>query len=469
MGRPKGWVTERTGRAPMRSPGRPGVNQRDAKQAFWARIAAGASSEDAALASGVSQPVGTRWFREAGGMAPISVVTFSGRYLSFGEREELALLNAQRLSIREIARRMERSPSTISRELRRNAETRGGVLRYRATVAQWKAERAAARPKAAKLTQDARLRRYVQDRLAGAVADARGMPIQGPQVAWKGRRHGRRADRRWGKCWSPQQISRRLPIDFPHDARMRISHETIYQALYVQGRGALRRELSACLRTGRALRVPRARTRQRGKSFITPELMISQRPAEAADRAVPGHWEGDMIIGLNSSAIGTLVERTTRFTMLLHLPRMAGHVPGAGIKNGPALAGRGAKAVRDAIAKKIQMLPAHLRRSLTWDQGAELAQHAQLRIDTGLEVYFCDPQSPWQRGTNENTNGLLRQYFPKGTDISRYSERELDAVAITLNSRPRETLGWRTPAEALNEILRRRNQPASRSASSAAF
>ena len=176
-----------------------------------------------------------------------------------------------------------------------------------------------------------------------------------------------------------------------------------------------------------------------------------------------------MIIGLNSSAIGTLVERTTRFTMLLHLPRMAGHVPGAGIKNGPALAGRGAKAVRDAIAKKIQMLPAHLRRSLTWDQGAELAQHAQLRIDTGLEVYFCDPQSPWQRGTNENTNGLLRQYFPKGTDISRYSERELDAVAITLNSRPRETLGWQTPAEALNEILRRRNQPASRSASSAIF
>ena len=432
----------------MRSPGRPGVNQRDAKQAFWARIAAGASSEDAALASGVSQPVGTRWFHEAGGMAPISMVGLSGRFLSFGEREELALLNAQRLAIREIARRMERSPSTISRELRRNAETRGGVLRYRATVAQWKAGRTAARPKAAKLAQNTRLRRYVQDRLSGAVVDACGIPIQGPQVRWKGRRHGRRADRRWGKCWSPQQISRRLPIDFPHDARMRISHEAIYQALYVQGRGALRRELSACLRTGRALRVPRARTRQRGKSFITPELMISQRPAEAADRAVPGHWEGDMIIGLNSSAIGTLVERTTRFTMLLHLPRMAGHVPGAGIKNGPALAGRGAKAVRDAIAKKIQMLPAHLRRSLT---------------------YFCDPQSPWQRGTNENTNGLLRQYFPKGTDISRYSERELDAVAITLNSRPRETLGWRTPAEALNELLRRRNQPASRSASSAAF
>lgn len=453
MGRPPGWVTELTGRAPMRSPGRPGVNQREAEQAFWVRVAAGASSEDAALATGVSQPVGTRWFRQAGGMAPISLGPCSGRYLSFAEREELALLNAQGLAVREIARRMGRSPSTVSRELRRNATTRGGVLRYRATVAQWKADRVASRPKTAKLAHNARLRAYVQDRLAGDVADSRGQPIPGPQVPWKRRRHGRRADRRWGKCWSPQQISRRLPIDFPQDESMRISHEAIYQALYVQGRGALRRELSACLRTGRALRVPRARTRQRGKSFITPDVMISQRPAEAADRAVPGHWEGDMIIGLHSSAIGTLVERTTRFTMLLHLPPMAGHAPGARVKNGPALAGRGAKAVRDAIAKKIHRLPVQLRRSLTWDQGAELAQHAQLRIATGLEVYFCDPRSPWQRGTNENTNGLLRQYFPKGTDISRYSERELDAVANALNSRPRKTLGWKTPAEALDGLL----------------
>jgi IS30 family transposase len=182
--------------------------------------------------------------------------------------------------------------------------------------------------------------------------------------------------------------------------------------------------------------------------------MISQRPAEAADRAVPGHWEGDIIIGLKSSAIGTLVERTTRFTMLLHLPRMAGHADDIRVKNGPALAGHGAEAVRDAIAVKIRALPTHLRKSLTWDQGAELAQHAQLRIDTGLAVYFCDPRSPWQRGTNENTNGLLRQYFPKGTDISRYSERELDAVAAALNSRPRKSLDWRTPAEALAEVLR---------------
>lgn len=453
MGRPRGWVTQRTGRAPMPSPGRPGVNQREVKQEFWVRIAAGASSEEAAVASGMSQPLGTRWFREAGGMRPISLAAHSGRYLSFAEREELALLKAQHHGVREIARQMRRSPSTVSRELRRNAATRSGVLHYRATVAQWKAERAAARPKSGKLAENARLRAYVQDRLDGVVADVRGKPIAGPQVQWTRRRHGRRADRRWGKCWSPQQISRRLLLDFPHDAAMRISHEAIYQALYVQGRGALRRELSACLRTGRTLRVPRARTRQRGKSFITPEVMISQRPAEAADRAVPGHWEGDMIIGLNSSAVGTLVERTTRFTMLLHLPPMPGHAAGARLKNGPPLAGHGAEAVRDAIAKKIQTLPAQLRRSLTWDQGAELAQHAQLRIDTGLKVYFCDPRSPWQRGTNENTNGLLRQYFPKGTDISRYSERELDAVATTLNSRPRKTLGWKTPAEALDGLL----------------
>jgi IS30 family transposase len=453
MGRPRGWGAERTGRAPMYSPGRPGINQRETKQEFWTHIAEGMPSEDAALASGVSQPLGPRWFREAGGMAPVSLVQPSGRYLSFVEREELALLNAQGLPVREIARWINRSPSTVSRELRRNAATRSGVLHYRATVAQWKAERAAARPKIVKLARHAQLRAYVQDRLSGLVTDARGKPIPGPQVLWKGRRHGRRADRRWGKCWSPQQISRRLRIDFPHDASMRISHEAIYQALYVQGRGALRRELSACLRTGRALRVPRARTRQRGKSFITPEVMISQRPAEAADRAIPGHWEGDMIIGLDSSAIGTLVERTTRFTMLLHLPPMEGHVPGAGVKNGPALAGRGAKAVRDAIAKKILTLPAQLRRSLTWDQGAELAQHVQLRIDTGLQIYFCDPRSPWQRGTNENTNGLLRQYFPKGTEIGRYSERELDAVAAALNSRPRKNLGWKTPSEALDGLL----------------
>ncbi len=234
---------------------------------------------------------------------------------------------------------------------------------------------------------------------------------------------------------------------------MRISHEAIYQALYVQGRGALRQELTACLRTGRALRVPAARTRGRGKNFIDPELLIRQRPAEVADRAVPGHWEGDLIVGLQSSAIGTLVERTTRFTMLLHLPRMQGHGDAPPVKNGPPLAGHGAEAVRDAIAATITTLPDQLRRSLTWDQGSELAQHAQLRIDTGLEIWFCDPHSPWQRGSNENTNGLLRQYFPKGTDLSRHGSDDLAAVAAALNGRSRKTLGWRTPAEALDQLL----------------
>lgn len=437
----------------MRSPGRPGVNQLDSKRAFWKCIAQGMETEAAAFACNVSQPLGPRWFREAGGMPPINLAPHSGRYLSFPEREEIAVLRAQDCSVRDIARRLQRSPSTISRELRLNAATRGGTLEYRATVAQWKAERAAERPKPSKLAGNDQLKTYVQDRLAGKVTDFRGKPIPRPNVPWKGRRQGRRADRRWGTCWSPEQISRRLPIDYPDDQSMRISHEAIYQALYIQGRGALRRELTACLRSGRALRVPRARTQQRGKHFVTADVMISERPAEIADRAVPGHWEGDLIIGLNRSAIGTLVERTTRFTMLLHLPPMEGHGVGARLKNGPALAGHGAEAVRNAIAAKIALLPEHLRRSLTWDQGAEMAQHVQLRLDTALDIYFCDPQSPWQRGTNENTNGLLRQYFPKGTDMSRYTERELDAVANTLNCRPRKTLGWKTPAEALQELL----------------
>ncbi len=235
---------------------------------------------------------------------------------------------------------------------------------------------------------------------------------------------------------------------------MRISHEAIYQALYVQSRGALRRELTACLRTGRALRVPRARSRGRGKAHVGPEVLISERSAEAGDRAVPGHWEGDLILGLGSSAIGTLVERTTRLTILLHLPRTSDHGRGPRVKNGPALAGHGAEAVRDAIARTITTLPELLRQSLTWDQGTEMAQHPQLTIDTGLRVYFCDPHSPWQRGTNENTNGLLRQYFPKSTDLCEHSADELAAVATALNARPRKTLGWRTPAEMYDQALR---------------
>jgi IS30 family transposase len=373
----------------------------------------------------------------------------SGRYLSFAEREEIALLRAQGCGVREVARRLGRAASTVSRELRRNAATRSGGLEYRATTAQWHAERAARRPKPARLVTHPVLRAYVQDRLAGAV-----VALGGAAVPWKGRRHGPRQPRRWARAWSPQQISRRLRLDFPGDETMRISHEAIYQSLYVQGRGALRRELTACLRTGRALRVPRARSRGRGKSHVAPEVKISERPAEADDRAVPGHWEGDLILGLGSSAIGTLVERTTRFTMLLHLPRMPGHGDGLRAKNGPALAGHGAEAVRDAITRTIISLPEALRRSLTWDQGAEMTGHPRLRIDTGMQVYFCDPHSPWQRGTNENTNGLLRQYFPQGTDLAAHSADDLVAVAAALNARPRKTLGWRTPAEALDAVLR---------------
>src|SRR5271165_4558963 len=432
-----------SGRAPLPSPGRPPAAERSELQRFWLGIARGMTSEDAALAAGMSQPVGTRMFRKAGGMPPAMFRSLaeppSGRYLSFAEREEIALLRIQGLSKREIGRRLGRSASTISRELRRNAATRSGGLEYRASTAQWHAERSGRRPKGAKLALNRTLRVYVEERLAGTVAAPNGAIVAGPMVSWSGRRHGQRKARRWSTAWSPEQIARRLAVDFPNDETMRISHEAIYQALFIQGRGALRRELTACLRTGRALRTPRARVGQRGKGFVSSEIMISQRPAEADDRAVPGHWEGDLILGLGSSAIGTLVERTTRFTMLLHLPRMERYGEPR-TNNGPALAGHGAEAVRDAIVSTIATLPEQLRRSLTWDQGAEMAQHVQLRVDTGLAIYFCDPHSPWQRGTNENTNGLLRQYFPKGTDLSRHTADDLAAVAAALNGRPRKTL-----------------------------
>jgi len=317
-------------------------------------------------------------------MATFLLKPLSGRYLCFEEREEIALLRAQDIGIREIARRLGRSPSTISRELRRNAATRGGKLEYRASVAQWKAELMARRPKPAKLAADDRLRDYVQDRLAGQVRRPDGTAVSGPpSKAWKGRNKPRRQDRRWATAWSPEQISARLRLDFPDDLSMRVSHEAIYQSLYVQSRGALRRELTACLRTGRALRVPQARVQGRRKHFLSDEVMISQRPAEAEDRAVPGHWEGDLILGLNSSAIGTLVERTSRFTVLLHLPPMPGR-DGPKVKSGPALTGHGAGSVRDAITAAMTEMPESLRRSLTWDQGAEMAQYARLRIDSGL-------------------------------------------------------------------------------------
>jgi IS30 family transposase len=351
---------------------------------------------------GLTRTTGIRWFSEAGGMPPIDLAEPSRRLLSISEREEIAVLRGH-VSAREIARRLQRAPSTIIRELRRNSPRHG---QYRAVLAQARADHRAERPKPSKLARCDELRAYVQEKLGGA---------------------GR---------WSPEQISRRIRVDFPDDVRMRISHEAIYQALYVQGRGGLKRELTACLRTGRALRKPRRRVDHR-QMRIKDMVMISERPAEVADRAVPGHWEGDLIIGRGSnSAIGTLVERTTRYTMLVHLP-----------------GDRGAAAVSDALAETIVSLPSHLRRSLTWDQGRELMEHAQFSVDTDVAVYFCDPHSPWQRGTNENTNGLLRQYFPKSTDLSVHSRDDLDHVAAALNSRPRKTLDWKTPAEAFATLI----------------
>lgn len=336
MGRPAGWMKELTGRSAMKSPGSPSL-RREVEREFWRVIATGVTSEEAASLVGVSPAAGTRWFKQGGGMPPMDLAPLSGRYLSFSEREEIAILRAQGSGVRAIARHLGRSPSTISRELRRNAATRGGRLEYRASVAQWKAELVAQRPKTAKLVANERLRDYVQERLSGAVRapDGRTVGPEGP--AWKGRNKPHRGDRRWVQAWSPEQIARRLPVEFPDDESMRISHEAIYQALYVESRGALKRELVACLRTGRALRAPRARARRRAWAHVTPEVMISERPAEVEDRAVPGHWEGDLVIGLGRSAIGTLVERTTRFTMLIHLPREEGYGVIPRTNNGPPL------------------------------------------------------------------------------------------------------------------------------------
>ena len=441
----------RAAAAGTRFGGRPPAGRREHRVRFWEAIARGASSVDAATEAGVLPEIGVRWFRKGGGMPSLTLAPVSGRYLSFTEREEIAVGLAGGCGVREIARQLGRAPSTISRELQRNAATRTGRPEYRASTAQRHADRRARRPKPAKLVVNPQLRAYVQDRLAGAVQRPDGS-VAGPEVSWRGRRHGPRKDRRWATSWSPEQIASRLRVDFPDDESMRISHEAIYQSLYVQGRGALRQELTACLRTGRALRLPRARTARRNRSFVTDELLISERPAEVEDRAVPGHWEGDLILGTDRSAIGTLVERSSRFTMLLHLPPVEDH-DGPRTKSSPPRTGAGAAAVRDAIAGTITTLPEALRRSLTWDQGIEMAQHVHLRVDTGLQIYFCDPRSPWQRATNENTNGLLRQYFPRGTNLARHSAEELMAVAAALNGRPRKTLGWQTPAEVLTEHL----------------
>ena len=470
MARESGWIAATADRPAVRkknrqkdvcvyrgqipSPGAPTVAWREDRVRFWAAIARGVKTEEAAVEAGVSSPVAFRWFRHAGGVNPCLPPTVSGRYLSFAEREDITIWHAQKVGVREMARRLERSPSTVSRELRRNASSRTNPPTYKASIAQWHAERRARRPKAAKLVGNDKLREYVQERLSGAVKTPDGRVVGPAGPEWKGRNKPHRKDRRWVQGWSPEQIATRLPVDFPDDDSMRISHEAIYQALYVQSRGSLRRELVACLRTGRALRVPRARSPQKAWAHVTEEVLISERPAEADDRAVPGHWEGDLIIGLERSAIGTLVERATRFTMLVHLPRENGYSHKHTVKNGPALAGYGAVTMKNALAATMTTLPEQLRRSLTWDRGKELSAHAVFKVETGIPVFFADPHSPWQRGTNENTNGLLRQYFPKGTDLCRWSAEDIQAVAAALNSRPRKTLGWKTPAEALDEHLR---------------
>ncbi|SEC26799.1 Helix-turn-helix domain-containing protein [Rhodococcus jostii] len=295
VGARRQWAADRALRPPMRSPGRPEPS-RAVQRDFWRRIASGVTTVEAAEAVGVSWPVGCRWFRHAGGMPPISLDEPTGRYLSFAEREEIALLRAQDVGVREIARRIGRDPGTISRELRRNAATRGGKPVYRALVAQWKAQQAAKRPKTAKLVGNDGLRKYVQERLSGSVRRPDGTIVRGPETpAWKGLNKPHRQDRPWATAWSPEQISHRLRIDFPDDESMRISHEAIYQSLFIEGRGALKRELVACLRTGRALRVPRARSQNKPQGHVTEDVVLSERPAEAADRAVPGHWEGDLV------------------------------------------------------------------------------------------------------------------------------------------------------------------------------
>ena len=446
-------MTELTGRSPMKSPGAPS-HRKEVERQFWREVATGVTSEEAAARVGVSSAVGCRWFRHAGGMAPMELDEPTGRYLSFVEREEMAVMRVQGLGVRAIARQLGRAPSTISREFRRNAATRGGKLDYRASVAQWKTDLVARRPKVAKLAGNEQLRVYVQHRLNGHVERPDGTVVKGPVTKdWKGRGKPHRQDRRWVVAWSPEQITNRLIVEFPDDLSMRISHEAIYQALYV-GRGGLKRELVACLRTGRALRVPRGRARQQVWAHVTPETLLSARPSEVEDRIVCGHWEGDLIIGLDRSAIATLVERVTRLTILIHLPREADYGLVARTKHGPALAGYGAHTMKKALAKAMMVLPPEMRRSITWDRGKELSQHAVFTVETGIKVYFADPQSPYQRGTNENTNGLLRQYFPKGTDLSRWNAKHLLAVAHSLNTRPRKSLGWKTPTEVFNNHVR---------------
>jgi transposase, IS30 family len=379
---------------------------------FWGGVRAGLLVEDAAAAVGVSCSQARTWFRQRGGVMPSVAAGQRRRSLCFAEREEIALLKAAGLGVRQIADRLERDPSTISRELRRvlNSPNHPDPV-YRASTAQADADTKARRPKEAKLATNLPLRHEVRARLK--------------------------------ENHSPEQIAARLAEDFPDDPEMWVSHETIYQALYVQGRGALKRELVKHLRTGRALRKPR-RTGEQRQGRIQGMVNIADRPKQVEDRAVPGDWEGDLILGSteSGSAIGTLVERATGFVLLLHL--RDNHT---------------ADTVADAMIHKMTELPEQLRRSVTWDQGMEMAGHLRIADATGLDIYFCDPHSPWQRGTNENTNGLLRQYFPKGTDLSRWGPGYLDKVATELNNRPRKRLHWRTPTEALTKLLSEQANP----------
>ncbi|WP_425548288.1 IS30 family transposase [Actinoplanes cyaneus] len=390
------------------------------RQAYFDLVTQGVGTNEAARLVGVDRRTGYQWRAMEPGRARIAPRSSTGRLPSAGIRparpsviSDRFLSEAERLVIADrlfegvtqqaIAAELGRAPSTISREVRRNRHPGSGV--YRPYAAQDRADKRRARPKTSKIAACPQLRDRVQAMLQ--------------------------------EKNSPEQISRRLRRDFPQRSELHVSHEAIYQELYVQGRGALRRELTEALRTGRAMRRPRRQAGRRQPRFTEPMVMISERPATADDRAVPGHWEGDLIIGKdNRSAIGTLVERCTRYVLLIHLG-----------------AGRSAEHVRDGLITAMTGLPQHLKKSLTWDQGAEMALHHEFSITANLPVYFCDPHSPWQRGTNENTNGLLRQYFPKGTDLSLHSPEHLATVAAELNRRPRKTLGWDTPAERLAKIL----------------
>jgi IS30 family transposase len=384
----------------------------DKEARFWVLMAHGSTLIAACEAVGVDRRTGRHWRQATGGRIPRKKPEPSGRYLCLEERLQIADLHLSGTSVRAIAGQIKRSAATVSRELRRNGPETGarGRGKYAPYAAHKRAELRGGRPKASKF-DDLELASLVQAKLCVK--------------------------------WSPEQISDDLAMTFPDRAEMRVCPETIYQALYVQGRGHLRADLHQHLRTGRAVRRPRRSTGKRpGK--IPDMILISERPAEVADRAVPGHWEGDLVLGSNCrSAIATLVERQTRFTMLVHLPD-----------------DHGAIAVRDGLLAAIKTLPQHLRKSLTWDQGTELAQHRQITGATRMDIYFCDPHSPWQRGTNENTNGLLRQYFPKGTDLSAHSPERLLEVAAELNARPRKTLGGITPAQAMERLLFEPEKPA---------